>query len=115
MGTIVEFYTAQQPTDLDMPPNRGCPTLVRSLSINSHMVEVLLDALVGMGMGILVGDGSDVERSVFVAPPDLRALKAQSSSKSTTSGDVRREIYDAISDGADEAIAAKRGLVVVVR
>jgi hypothetical protein len=66
-------------------------------------------------MGSLAGDGSDSERSVFVAPLDLQALKLQSSSKSTNSGDVLREIYDAVSDGVDEAISVNRGLLIIVR
>jgi hypothetical protein len=115
MGTIVEFYTALQPDYLSLPAGKGAHTLVQSLSINSHMVEVLLDALTGTGLDPLVGDGSDPDRSIFVAPKDFPRLRAQSVQWSLQPGEVLREIYSAVNDGIDEAMWAKRGLLIVVR
>lgn len=115
MGTIVEFYTALQLDYLSLPAENGVYTLVQSLSINSHMVEVLFDALTGTGLDPLVGDGSDPDRSIFVAPTDLPRLKAQSVQWSLQPGEVLREIYAAVNDGIDEAMWANRGLLVVVR
>lgn len=115
MGTIVEFYTASQVDDLSNPAGSGACTLVQSLSINSHMVEVLLDALTGTDLDSLVGDGSDLERSIFVAPAELQRLKAQSVQWSLQSDEVLREICEAVDKGVDEAEWAKRGLLVVVR
>lgn len=115
MGTIVEFYTARHRDDLSLPAVNGVYTLVKSLSINSHMVELLLDALTGTGLDPLVGDGSDPDRSIFVAPSDLPTLRAQSVHWSLKPGEVFREIYEAVSSAIDEAIWAKRGLLIVVR
>lgn len=115
MGTIVEFYTAQHVDDLSLPVGRGACTLVTSLSINSLMVEVLLDALTGTGLNPLVGDGSDADRSVFVVPADLQRLKVQTVQWSLHPDEVVREIYEAVNKGVDEAEWAKRGLLVVIR
>lgn len=114
MGTIVEFYTARQADDFSQPVGRGGRTLVQSLSINSLMVELLLDALTGTGLDPLVGDGSDTARSIFVAPADLQRLKAQSVQWSLQSDEVLREIYEAVNEGINEPEWAKRGLLVVV-
>lgn len=115
MGTIVEFYTAQQPDYLSQPAQKGVHTLVQSLSINSHMVDILLDALAGTRLDPLVGDGSDPGRSIFVAPTDFPRLRAQSVQWSLKPGEVFREIYEAVSSAIDEAMWAKRGLLVVAR
>lgn len=115
MGTIVEFYTAEQVNDLSHPADSGACTLVQSLSINSLMVEVLLDAFTGAGLHHLVGDGSESDRSIFVAPADLQQLKAQSVQWSLGPGEVLNEIYEAVNKGVDEAEWAKRSLLVVVR
>jgi len=115
MGTIVEFYTARHVDDLSLPPGRGARTLVTSLSINSLMVEVLLDALTGTGLDPLVGDGSDSDRSISVAPADLQRLKAQSLQWLSQPDEVLREIGEAVKRGVDEAEWANRGLVVVIR
>ncbi|WP_117139841.1 hypothetical protein [Pseudomonas amygdali] len=115
MGTIVEFYTAGQVDDLSKPGGIGTCTLVQSLSINSLMVEVLLDALTGTSLDPLIGDGSDSERSIFVAPADFHRLRAQSVQWSLQPGEVLREIYEAVDKGVDEAEWAKRGLLVVIR
>lgn len=115
MGTIVEFYTAGQVDDLSKLAGSGACTLVQSLSINSLMVEVLLDALTGTDLNPLVGDGSDSDRSIFVAPADLQRLKAQTVQWSLQPDEVLREIYEAVDKGVEEAEWAKRGLLVVVR
>lgn len=115
MGTIVEFYTAQQVDSLSLPAGSGVRTLVHSLSINSHMVEVLLDALTGTGLDPLIGDGSDSERSIFVAPVELNRLRAQSVKWSLQTDEVLSEIYEAVNEAVDEAVWAKRGLLIVIR
>lgn len=115
MGTIVEFYTARQADDFPQPVGRGGRTLVQSLSINSLMVKLLLDALTGTSLDPLVGDGSDAALSIFVTPADLQRLKAQSVQWSLQSDEVLREIYEAANEGVNEAEWAKRGLLVVVR
>lgn len=115
MGTIVEFYTAQQVDSLSLPAGSGVRTLVHSLSINSHMVEVLLDALTGTGLDFLIGDGSDSERSILVASADFHRLRAQTVQWSLQADEVLMEIYEAVNKGIDEAEWAKRGLLVIVR
>ncbi|AVD90401.1 hypothetical protein C4Q26_26080 [Pseudomonas sp. SWI44] len=115
MGTIVEFYTEPQVDNFSLPTGGGVRTLVQSLSINSHMVEVLLNALTGTSLDPLVGDGSDSNRSIFLAPADLQRLKAQSAQWSLQPDEVSREIYEAVNKGIDEAVWAKRGLLVLVR
>lgn len=115
MGTIVEFYTAQSHGYAATPTQRHSRTLVESLSINSHMVEWMLNALAGTTLGFLVGDGSDPDRSVFVSLSDLPRLRAQSVTWMLQPDEVSREIYEAVNDGIDEAVWANCGLLVVVR
>jgi hypothetical protein len=114
MGAIVEFYSSQRREDIAKSFGRGSPPLVGSISINSHMIEAMLAALSGTDLKGLVGDGSDAARSLFVPLSDLTKLKAQIAALSQHADELLCEIFEAIEDAIDEAVWAKRGLLIVL-
>ena len=112
MGIIVEMFAVAPESADEFTAESLLPLLVGSLSVNSHAVGELFDAMRTTDLVGLLGDGSDPHRSVTFAYHELPGLIAQIAPWANGSSELLVDAQIALEDAIAECEWLKRSLLI---
>lgn len=112
MGIIVELFAGAPESADVVTAESPLPLLVGSLSVNSHAVGELFDAMRTTDLVGLLGDGSDPHRSVTFACHEVPGLRAQIAPWANGSLELLVDAQIALEDAIAECEWLKRSLLI---